>query len=93
MSEFQSDIGKTQYDEEGNEVDKHGFTIKRKPTGAEAVRIAVRNCEQLCGLDKNDMEKIGKGTFQDFTTSDHSGRMSKKIVIEYDIQQKSAADN
>ena len=93
MSEFQSDIGKTQYDEEGNEVDKHGFTIKKKPIGAEAVKIAVLNCEQLCGLDKNDMERIGKGTFQDFTTLDHSGRMSKKIVIEYDITQKDPADN
>ena len=93
MSEFQSDIGKTQYDEEGNEVDKHGFTIKKKPIGAEAVKIAVLNCEQLCGLDKNDMERIGKGTFQDFTTLDLSGRMSKKSVIEYDITQKDPADN
>ena len=93
MSEFQSDITDKQYDEEGNELDKHGFTIKKKPVGAAAVKIAVLNCEQLCGLDKNVMEKIGKGTYTDFTTLDHSGRMSKKIVIEYDIQQKSAADN
>ena len=29
MSEFQSDIKDRQYDEEGNELDKHGFRIKR----------------------------------------------------------------
>ena len=31
MSEFQSDIKDTKYDEEGNELDKHGFRIKRYP--------------------------------------------------------------
>ena len=88
MSEFQSDIKDKKYDEEGNELDKHGFRIKKKPMGAEAVKVAVLNCEQLCGLDKREMELIGKGEFTHYTTSDHSGRMSQKVVIEYDIKQK-----
>tara|TARA_B100000686_G_scaffold82862_1_gene89552 strand:- start:1361 stop:1507 length:147 start_codon:yes stop_codon:yes gene_type:complete len=28
------------------------------------------------------------GTLQELYTSDHSGRTSKKIVIEYDIKEK-----
>ena len=88
MSEFQSDIIDKKYDEEGNELDKHGFSIKKKPMGADAVKVAILNCEQLCGLDKREMELIGKGEFTYYTTSDHSGRMSQKVVIEYDIKQK-----
>ena len=33
-------------------------------------------------------EKLG-GDMQRLTTSDHSGRTSKKIIIEYDIKTKS----
>ena len=29
-----------------------------------------------------------EGTLQELYTSDHSGRTSKKIVIEYDIKEK-----
>ena len=85
MSEFQSDIGK-EYDEEGNELDKHGFKVKKYPDGLESVRKSVENCEMLCGLDKNVMMDLLKGEWTQYTTSDHSGRTSKKIVIEYDIQ-------
>ena len=85
MSEFQSDLGK-KYDEEGNELDKHGFRIKRYPDGLESVRKSVENCEMLCGLDKNVMMDLLKGEWTQYSTSDHSGRTSKKIVIEYDIQ-------
>ena len=85
MSEFQSDIGK-EYDEEGNELDKHGFKVKKYPDGLESVRKSVENCEMMCGLDKNVMMDLLKGEWSQYTTSDHSGRTSKKIVIEYDIQ-------
>ena len=85
MSEFQSDVGK-EYDEEGNELDKHGFKVKKYPDGLGHVRASVENCEQLCGLDKNLMAEIIKGEWNEFTTSDHSGRTSKKIVIENDIK-------
>ena len=85
MSEFQSDIGK-KYDEEGNELDKHGFKVKKYPDGLESVRKSVENCEMLCGLDKNVMMDLLKGEWTQYTTSDHSGRTSKKIVIEYDIE-------
>ena len=47
----------------------------------------------MAGLDKNVMASLLKGEWNEWTTSDHSGRMSKKIVIEYDIKQKSPADN
>ena len=89
MSEFQSDIIDKKYDEEGNELDKHGFKIKRYPDGLESVRKSVENCEMLCGLDKNVMIALLKGEWNQYTTADHSGRTSKKIVIEYDIKLKS----
>ena len=85
MSEFQSDITK-EYDEEGNELDKHVFKIKKYPDGLGHVRASVENCEQMCGLDKNMMAALLKGEWNQYTTSDHSGRQSKKIVIEYDIK-------
>ncbi len=86
MSEFQSDIKDREYDEEGNELDKHGFKIKVYPDGLESVRKSVENCENLCGLDKKMMEQLLKGEWNQYTTSDHSARTSKKIVIEYDIK-------
>ena len=88
MSEFSSDILDKEYDEEGNELDKHGFKIKVYPDGLGHVRASVENCEQLCGLDKNVMARLLKGEWSQYTTSDHSGRQSKKIVIEYDIGMK-----
>ena len=89
MSEFQSDIQDKKYDEDGDELDKHGFKIKKYPDGLESVRKSVENCEQLCGLDKKVMEALLKGEWNQYITSDHSGRTSKKIVIEYDIKLKS----
>tara|TARA_Y100000361_G_C10979104_1_gene248091 strand:+ start:356 stop:625 length:270 start_codon:yes stop_codon:yes gene_type:complete len=88
MSEFQSDITDKKYDEEGNELDKHGFKIKKYPDGLESVRKSVENCEQLCGLNKNTMAALLNGEWKQYTTLDHSGRSSKKIVIEYDITTK-----
>ena len=87
MSEFQSDIGK-EYDEEGHELDKHGFKIKKYPDGLASVYQSVMNCEMMCGLDKNVMMALLNGEWTQSTTLDHSGRQSKKIVIEYEIKQK-----
>ena len=87
MSEFQTDIGK-EYDEEGHELDKHGFKVKKYPNGLESVRKSVENCEQLCGLDKNVMMKLLAGEWSQSTTLNSTGRQSKKIVIEYEIKQK-----
>ena len=92
MSEFQSDIKDKKYDEEGNELDKHGFRIKRYPDGLESVRKSVENCEQMCGLDRKVMADLLKGEWTQSTTLDHSGRQSKKIVIEYDITYKKDDD-
>ena len=89
MSEFQSDIKDKQYDEEGNELDKHGFKLKTYPDGLESVRKSVENCEQMAGLDKNVMMALLKGDWSQYTTCDQSGRQSKKIVIEYDVTEKS----
>ena len=88
MSEFQSDITDKKYDEEGNELDKHGCRVQVYPDGLESVRKSVENCEQLCGLDRNVMARLLKGEWYQSTTLDHSGRQSKKIVIEYDITEK-----
>ena len=88
MSEFQSDIQDKKYDEEGNELDKHGFRLKKYPDGLASVYQSVMNSEQMAGLDKNVMMELLKGEWSQYTTVDHSGRTSKKIVIEYDIQEK-----
>ena len=76
MSEFQSDIKDRKYDEEGNELDKHGFRVKKYPDGLGSVRKAVENAEQLCGLDRNVMANLLKGEWSQSTTLDHSGRSS-----------------
>jgi len=75
------------------ELDKHGFKVTKYPDGLESVRAAVDNAVNLCGLDKKVMEALLKGEWSQLTTSNSTGRMSKKIVIEYDIKQKTAADN
>ena len=90
MSEFQADITNKKYDEEGNELDKHGFKVKKYPDGVTSVFRSVMNCEQMCGLDRDLMARIIKGEWKEYTTSDHSGRTSKKIVIEYDIKMDSS---
>ena len=87
MSEFQSDITK-EYDEEGNELDKHGFKVKKYPDGLESVRKSVENCEQLCGLDKNVMMELLKGEWSESSTLNSLGRTIDKITIEYNIKQK-----
>ena len=86
VSEFQSDIKDRKYDEEGHELDKHGFRIQVYPDGLEAVRKSVENCEQMAGLDRNVMARLIKGEWSQSTTLDSVGRTSKKIVIEYDIE-------
>ena len=88
MSEFQSDITDKKYDEDGNELDKHGFKVKKYPNGLESVRKSVENCEQLCGLDRNVMANLLKGEWSQSTTLNSVGRSSQKIVIEYDIKEK-----
>ena len=91
MSEFQSDIqNKKEYDEEGNELDKHGFKVKKYPDGLESVRKSVENCEELCGLDRNVMKRLLDGEWSQYSTLDMTGRTSRKIVIEYDIGCKDA---
>ena len=88
MSEFQSDIKDRVFDEEGNELDKHGFRLRTYPNGVESVRKSVENCEQLAGLDRKLMQEIIKGEFTQYETLNSVGRSSKKIVIEYDIEVK-----
>ena len=88
MSEFQSDIKDKKYDEEGNELDKHGFKVKKYPDGLESVRKSVENCEQMCGLDRKVIAELLKGEWCEYTTLNSTGRQSQKIVIEYNIKQK-----
>lgn len=76
------------YDADGNELDKHGFKVKVYPDALETVRKSLENCEQLCGLDKNTVAELLKGEFNQYETLNSTGRMSKKIVIEYDIKCK-----
>ncbi len=81
-------VSDKKYDEDGNELDKHGFKIQVYPDGLESVRKSVDNCTNLCGLDKNLMERLLKGEWSESSTLNSMGRQSQKIVIEYDIKQK-----
>ena len=54
-------VSDKQYDEDGNELDKHGFKVKKYPDGLESVRKSVDNCSNLAGLDKKVMEELLKG--------------------------------
>ncbi len=76
------------YDEEGNELDKHGFRVQVYPDGLESVRKSVENCEQMCGLDRKVIQELLKGEWCEYTTLNSVGRSSKKIVIEYNIRSK-----
>jgi len=81
-------MSEKQYDSEGNELDKHGFKVKKYPDGLGSVRAAVDNAVNLCGLDKKVMEELLKGEWSEYSTSNSIGRTSKKIVIEYEIKHK-----
>ena len=76
------------YDEEGNELDKHGFKVKKYPDGVTSVFKSVINCENMAGLDKNLMGRLINGEWKEYSTLDSTGRSSQKIVIEYDIKCK-----
>ena len=49
MSEFSSDILDKNYDEDGDELDKHGFKLKKYPDGLGSVRKAVRMLNNCVG--------------------------------------------
>ena len=68
--------------------DKHGFKIRECPNGIESVRKSVENCEDLCGLDRHLMKRLLDGEWAQYSTLDMNGRISNKIVIEYDIKHK-----
>ena len=84
--EFTIDIDKALENAKTNDL--AGGVKDTKPGGLESVRKSVENCEQLSGLDKNVMAELLKGQWSEFTTSNSTGRQSKKIVIEYEIKQK-----
>jgi hypothetical protein len=84
--EFHLDIDKAL--ENAKQTDLNGFTKDEYPDGLESVRAAVDNAVNLCGLDKKIMQTILDGEWSQYVTSNSVGRMSKKIVIEYDITQK-----
>ena len=86
MSEFHIDIDKALENAKKNDLSSDW--TPHYPDGLESVRKSVENCEQMCGLDRNVMAALLKGEWSQYTTLDHSGRQSKKIVIEYEIKQK-----
>ena len=83
--EFSIDIDKAL--ENAKNTDHIGFD-NPKPDGLESVKQAVTNCIDLAGLDKKLMSNISDGEWSQSETLNSVGRSSKKIVIEYDIQQK-----
>ena len=85
--EFTIDIEKAL--ENAKSDDLAGSFIDKYPDGLESVRKSVDNCVKLAGLDKNVMEELLKGEWVEYTTLNSVGRQSKKIVIEYEIKQKS----
>ena len=85
--EFTIDIDKAL--EKAKTDDLSGSFVDKYPNGVESVRKSVENCEQLAGLDRNLMAKLIKGDYTEYITLNSSGRTSKKITIEYNIETKS----
>ena len=86
MSEFAIDIDKALENAKNNDLSS-GWT-PHYPDALESVRKSVENCVQLSGMDKKVMEELLKGEWSQSETLNSVGRSSKKIIIEYDIQQK-----
>ena len=86
MSEFHIDIDKALENAKKNDLSTDWSP--HYPDGLESVRKSVDNCVNLAGLDKKVMEELLKGEWSESETLNSTGRMSKKIVIEYDIKQK-----
>ena len=84
--EFTIDIDKAL--EKAQKDDLAGSFVDKYPNGVESVRKSVENCEQMGGLDRNVMARLLKGEWAEYTTLNSVGRQSKKIVIEYDIENK-----
>ena len=70
------------------DIYNHGINFNVYPYCLYSVYRSVVYCENLCGLDRNLMARILKGKWSQCTTGDHTGRTSKKIMIEYDIVEK-----
>tara|TARA_B100001029_G_C15032751_1_gene438099 strand:- start:480 stop:755 length:276 start_codon:yes stop_codon:yes gene_type:complete len=88
--EFSIDIDKAL--ENAKNTDHIGFD-NPKPTGLESVKQAVNNCINLAGLDKKLMGDIADGEWSVYHTSNSVGRQSQKIVIEYNITEKTNVES
>ncbi len=86
MSEFHIDIDKALENAKKNDLSTDWSP--HYPDGLESVRKSVDNCVNLAGLDKRLMEDLLKGEWSEFITLNSSGRTSKKITIEYNIETK-----
>ena len=84
--EFSIDIDKAL--ENAKTTDLNGFAKDEKPDGLESVRLSVKNCINLAGLDRKLLSNIADGQWNEYYTQNSVGRQSKKIVIEYDITTK-----
>ena len=81
--EFSIDIDKAL--ENAKNTDHIGFD-NPKPTALESVIKAINNSEFLSGLDHKLMKRLMEGEYNHYETLNSSKRSSKKITIEYDIQ-------
>tara|TARA_B100000427_G_C15366893_1_gene532513 strand:- start:470 stop:736 length:267 start_codon:yes stop_codon:yes gene_type:complete len=86
MSEFHIDIDKALENAKKNDLSTDWSP--HYPDGLESVRNSVDNCVNLAGLDKRLMEDLLKGEWSESITLNSSGRTSKKITIEYNIETK-----
>ena len=84
--EFSIDIDKAL--ENAKTTDLAGGFVDKHPDGLESVKLSVNNCINLAGLDKKLMGEIADGEWNEYYTQNSVGRRSKKIVIEYDITNK-----
>ena len=93
MSEFQSDILDKKYDEDGDELDKHGFKVKKYPDGLESVRKSVENCEMLCGLSERDALNLAIKTWpKGITPCTHYSESRRKEKLDESIKAQAHSD-
>ena len=72
-------------------VNEQGWIERAPIPGSEAIKLALENSINLCGLNKQQIELILKGEFIDQETLNSRGVATKRIIIEYDVKENASS--
>ena len=69
-------------------IDENGWRQRAPIPASETVRLALENSEQLCGLNKLQIQELLKGEFSSYECFESGGGQYRKVVIKYDVKDK-----